>query len=127
MPMSEDPEKKVVKKTSHPRFKYHATIVIKDRLFGSTMLLKTNAAAPTIRLLINNFNVKSKESIQMMDQPHRVTQKAINELIEGLRQEKMSNKKIHNHFAKYGIDVYLPDDKKPPRLHKWQKTLEDCE
>lgn len=108
------------------RFKYYGKITVKDMLFGSTMQLNTKAEAPTMNVLMNNFNVKSKESIQMMDQPHRVTQKAINELIKQMKEEELSNKKIHNHFAKFGIDVYLSDDKKPPHLHKWQKTLEDC-
>lgn len=109
------------------RFSYHATIVIKDKLFGSTIMLKTNASAPTVKVLMNNFFIKTKETIRAMDQPHRTTQKAINELIQQKKQQGISNRRIHNHFEKYGIDVYIPGDKKPVRLHKWQKTLEDCE
>jgi hypothetical protein len=88
--------------------------------------MNIKSEAPTFKVLINNFNTKSKESIRLMEQPHRVSQKAINELIEVMKSEGKSNRKIKNHFAKFGIDVFLPEDKKPPRLHKWQKTLEDC-
>ena len=30
-----------------------------------------------------------------------------------------------NRFT-YHATIVIPDDKRKPRLHKWQKTLEDC-
>ena len=113
-----------MKKTN--RFKYYGKIVIKDKLFGSTMMMNVRTEAPTMKLLINNFNVKSKEAIRMMDKPRRVSQKAIDELVEQMREEGKSNRRIHNHFAKFDIEVYLPDDKKKAKLERWQKTLGDC-
>ena len=108
------------------RFRYYGKIVIRDKLFGITMLMNVKAEAPTMKLLINNFNVKSKEAVMMMDKPRKVSQKAIDELVEQMRREEKSIKQIHNHFAKFDIEIYLPDDKKKPKLKKWQKTLEDC-
>ena len=85
-----------------------------------------NASASTMNMLINNFNVKSKELMRGMDQPRRVSQKAIEEYIKSMKEQGYSLKRIKNHFAKFDMEVYLPDDKKKPKLQKWQKTLEDC-
>lgn len=109
-----------------PRFSYHAKITVKDALFGSTMMLNTSSSAGTMSMLLNNFNVKSKELMRGMDQPRRISQKAIEELVQNMRDQKYSIKRIKNHFAKFDIDVHLPDEKKPPKLEKWQSTLEDC-
>jgi len=108
------------------RFSFYGKIIIKDRLFNSTMLMNVKTEAPTFKTLINNFNTKSKEAIRIMEKPRRVSQKAISDLIDEMKKQGKSNRQIKNHFAKFGIDVYLPDDKQPPKLHKWQKTLEDC-
>lgn len=113
-------------KAKKPRFCYHGRILIKDKLFGSTMMMNTSAHASTMNMLINNFNVKSKEMMRGMDQPRKITQKAIEELVQNMRDQKYSIKRIKNHFAKFDIDVYLPDEKKPPKLEKWQSTLEEA-
>jgi len=112
-------------KEKKPRFCYHGKILIKDKLFGSTMLMNTSSHASTMNLLINNFNVKSKEMMRGMDQPRRISQKAIEELVQQMRDNGYSTKRIKNHFTKFDIEVYLPDDKKPPKLEKWQSTLEE--
>ena len=90
------------------------------------MLMNVNAEAPTMKILINNFSTKSKEAVKMMDKPLKVSQKAIEEQVQAMREHGDGNKKIKNHFAKFDIDIYLPDDKKAPKLQKWQKTLGDC-
>ncbi|MCX6822274.1 MAG: hypothetical protein NTW30_05875, partial [Candidatus Aenigmarchaeota archaeon] len=112
-------------KEKKPRFSYHAKLHVKDKLFGSTMLMSTSAHASTMNMLINNFNVKTREMMRGMDQPRKISQKAIEELVQQMRDNGYSAKRIKNHFAKFDIDIYLPDEKKPPKLEKWQSTLEE--
>ncbi|RPI81964.1 MAG: hypothetical protein EHM34_07650 [Nitrosopumilales archaeon] len=92
-----------------PIFSYHATIHIRSELSGSAMLAHMNAAASTKEGLLEGIR---EESVKYVEQIKNFKEKDYKEIIKDKKEDKWSNRRIRNHFAKFGITIELPDEKK---------------
>jgi hypothetical protein len=106
-------------------FSYHARIHIRSELSGSAMLVNLNAHASTKEELLKGIE---KESLKYVKEIKDFKEKDYQEIIKSKKEDKWSNKRIRNHFAKFGITIVLPDEKKTKKgkkndLPDGQRTL----
>jgi hypothetical protein len=97
---------------SKPKYSYHARIHIRDELSGSALLVNCNANGSTKKELIASIDKECKKYVvQIRD----LKDKDIKEIIKSKKEDGWSNRRIRNHFAKFGIEVLsidLPEEKK---------------
>ncbi len=75
--------------------------------------------------LIREFKKDSTEQIRFMDRPKKVTKNNILEMIEYMKNEGYTERRIKNHFKKFDIEIDFDEKGNPPKLDKWQKTLKE--
>jgi len=92
------------------------------------MVVNMTAHANTKEELLEGIG---KESLKYVERIGNYTQKDVKEIIKAKKEDKWSNRRIRNHFARFGMTVDLPDEhkerkrKKKDVLSGVQKTL--CE
>lgn len=98
------------------RFTGKIRIYLTDRLFEQSMVITTDAHGSTAQdiLAITEQKFKSYLPLKSID----MSEKNIREHIKGLLGDKWSNKRIINHFNKFGVDVsgYLDPQQRLPGL-----------
>jgi len=112
---------------SEPIFSYHATIHIKSELSGSAMLVHMKAASSTKEGLLDGIR---NESVKYVEQIKNFKEKDYKEIIKSKKEDKWSDRRIRNHFAKFGIELLpidLPEEKEKKQgkksLPDGQKTI----
>lgn len=93
------------------RFYFSARITIKDKLFKDTMVINSKSHGETPDGLIRKVTNDSKKYIKTLSKPRGITQENINGLVEELRRDGWGKRRIKNHFAKFGIDINLSEQK----------------
>ncbi len=107
-------------------FSYHARIHIRSELSGSAMVINLNAHASTKGELQERI---LETATKYMKQIKDYKEKDYQEIVKEKKEGKWSNKRIRNHFARFGITIDLPDEvkekkgKKKSMLPGGQKTL----
>ena len=106
-------------------FSYHATIHIRSELSGSAILVNLNAHASTKEDLLKKI---AEQSVKYVKEIKDFKEKDYQEIIKSKKADKWSNRRIRNHFVKFGITIVLPDEKKTKKgkkndLPDGQKTL----
>jgi len=103
-----------------PLFKYHATIHIRDEMSGTAMLAHITAHASTKEELLSKIE---EDSLKYVKQIKDYREKDYKDIIKSMKDKHYGNRKIKNHFAKFGITIELPDEKKKKKISGEQKTL----
>lgn len=105
------------------RYSYHATISMKDKFDGSTVVCNIHSQADSKEKIYEDIEFQVKDVWLRISKsfPTELTKKDLMEKVAYLKQEKRwGNKRIINWFAKFGIDIDLP---KQGRLRKGQIPL----
>lgn len=106
------------------RFVCHARIHVRDGLFGNAMVCTYERLDNSSVVLFEDAAKSIEDYISTISRDEGVTQKRIQEHIKQLKDDGWGNRRIINHFAKFGITVDIPEKKsEEKKLLDGQKTL----
>jgi len=106
------------------RFVCHARIHVRDSLFGNAMVCTYEHFDDSAIALFEDASESIEKYINTISRDEEPTPKRIKEYIEQLKRDGWGNKRISNHFAKFGITVDIPEKKlEEKKLPNGQKTL----
>jgi hypothetical protein len=106
------------------RFVCHARIHVRDSLFGNAMVCNYEHFADSAIALFEDAEKSIEKYISTISRNEEPTQKRINEYIKELKRDGWGNRRITNHFAKFGITVDITEKKsEDKKLPNGQKTL----
>ncbi|GAH28774.1 unnamed protein product [marine sediment metagenome] len=106
------------------RFVCHARIHVRDSLFGNAMVCTYERLDDSAIALFEDASGSIEKYINTISKDEEPTPKRIKKHIEQLKGDGWGNKRIINHFAKFGIAVDIPEKKsEEKKLPDGQKTL----
>ena len=106
------------------RFVCHARIHVRDSLFGNAMVVTYKHFDDSATALFEEAAGAIERYITTISKDEEPTQERIKKHIEQLKEDGWGNKRIINHFAKFGITVDIPEKKsKEKKLLSGQKKL----
>jgi len=106
------------------RFVCHARIHVRDSLFGNAMLITYAHYDDSAIALFEDAAKSIEKYINTISKDKKPTPKRIKEYVEQLKRDGWGNRRIINHFAKFGIAVDIPEKKsEEKKLPNGQKTL----
>lgn len=106
------------------RFVCHARIHVRDGLFGNSMVCTYEHFDDSAIALFEDASESIEKYINTISRDEEPTLKRIKEYVEQLKRDGWGNKRITNHFAKFGINVDIPENKsEEKKLPNGQKTL----
>ena len=93
------------------RFSYHATISIRDKLDGTTVVCHMSVDEDTKEKIVAGIEFDLIDIFYRVSKafPDEFTKEDIQKKITNLKQEKKwGNRRIINWFKKFGIEIELP-------------------
>jgi len=116
------------------RYKYHGMISIRDKLLGNSIQVNIGCEGDNRGDLITYIDQHLKESLRhivkdrdiYIEKNRQLTEKEIDDAVCHFRKDRQwSNRRIINHFAKFGIDIDLEKEKivRKKKLKEGQKEL----
>ena len=106
------------------RFVCHARIHVRDSLFGNAMVCTYGRSDDSAVALFEDAAESIEKYINTISRDEEPTQKRIKEYVEQLKTDGWGNRRIINHFAKFGIAVDVPEKKsEKKKLPNGQKIL----